>query len=72
MVSRDFTPLGRVTQCAKDFELIYDQAMQSKQGLPMAERYLEVIRRSLAAGEGDLDNSALFLEIERTQVPDKD
>jgi len=69
MVSRDFSPLGRVTQCAKDFELIYKQAQQAGQGLPMADRYLEVIRRSLAAGEGELDNSALFLEIERTEVP---
>ena len=69
MVSRDFSALGRVTQCAKDFELIYEQATQAGQGLPMADRYLEVIRRSLAAGEGELDNSALFLEIERTQVP---
>jgi len=69
MVSRDFAPLGRVTQSAKDFGLIYDQAMQAGQGLPMAQRYLEVVGRSLAAGEGDLDNSAVMLEIERTAAP---
>lgn len=66
MVSRDFTPLGRVTQSAKDFGLIYDQAMRAGQGLPMAQRYLEVVGASLAAGEGDLDNSAVLLQIERT------
>lgn len=66
MVSRDFTPLGRVTQSAKDFGLIYDQAMKAGQGLPMAQRYLEVVGRSLEAGEGELDNSAVLLEIERT------
>lgn len=69
MVTRDFTPLGRVTQSAKDFGLIYDQAIKAGQGLPMAQRYLEVVGRSLAAGEGELDNSAVLLEIERT-APD--
>ena len=34
--------------------------------LPMAQRYLEVVGASLAAGEGDLDNSAVLLQIERT------
>jgi 3-hydroxyisobutyrate dehydrogenase-like beta-hydroxyacid dehydrogenase len=69
MVSRDFSPLGRITQSAKDFGLIREQALRAGQGLPMAERYLEVVRRSLAAGEGELDNSAVLLEIERTPVP---
>ena len=71
MISRDFTPLGRVTQSAKDFGLIYEQAMQAGQGLPMAQRYLEVVGRSLAAGEGELDNSAVLLEIERTPAATK-
>jgi 3-hydroxyisobutyrate dehydrogenase-like beta-hydroxyacid dehydrogenase len=70
MVAREFSPLGRVTQSAKDFGLIYDQAIQAGQGLPMAQRYLEVVGRSIAAGEGDLDNSAVLLEIERTRIPE--
>lgn len=69
MVARDFAPLGRVTQSAKDFGLIYEQAMRAGQGLPMAQRYLEVVGRSLKAGEGELDNSAVLLEIERTPIP---
>lgn len=69
MVSRDFSPLGRVTQSAKDFGLIYETAMKAGQGLPMAERYLEVLSDSLAMGEGELDNSAVLLAIERTSVP---
>jgi len=68
MVSRDFTPLGRVTQSAKDFGLIYKQAVAAGQGLPMAQRYLEVLADSLENGEGDLDNSAVLLAIERTPV----
>jgi 3-hydroxyisobutyrate dehydrogenase-like beta-hydroxyacid dehydrogenase len=72
MVARDFTPLGRVTQSAKDFGLIYEQAMRAGQGLPMAQRYLEIVADSLAQGEGDLDNSAVMLAIERTSVPNKE
>jgi len=68
MVARDFSPLGRVTQSAKDFGLIHKCAVKAGQGLPMTERYLEVVGRSLAAGEGELDNSAVMLEIERTKV----
>lgn len=66
MVARDFSPLGRVTQSAKDFGLIYEQAQNAGQGLPMAQRYLEVVADSLAQGEGGLDNSAVLLAIERT------
>lgn len=67
MVARDFSPLGRVEQSAKDFGLIRAQAEKAGQGLPMMERYLEVVSRSLAAGEGQLDNSAVMLEIERSR-----
>lgn len=72
MVAREFTPLGRVTQSAKDFRLIYEQALRAGQGLPMAQRYLEVVADSLAQGEGDLDNSAVILAIERATVLIKD
>jgi len=67
MVTRDFSPLGRITQCAKDADLIYAAATQVGQGLPMLERYLELLGRSMDKGEGDLDNSAVFLEIERSK-----
>ncbi len=69
MVARDFKPLGRVTQSAKDFGLIYQTAKHVGQGLPMAERYLEVVGDSIAQGEGDLDNSAVMLAVERARMP---
>lgn len=68
MVARDFSPLGRVNQSAKDFGLIWDQAQKAGQGLPMAHRYLEVVGDSLARGEGELDNSAVMLAIERAAI----
>lgn len=68
MVSREFSPLGRVTQCAKDADLIYKQASIAGQGLPMMQRYRELLAASIENGEGDLDNSAVLLAIERTPV----
>lgn len=68
MVAREFSPLGRVNQSAKDFGLIWDQAQKAGQGLPMAQRYLEVVADSIANGEGELDNSAVMLAVERANV----
>lgn len=70
MVARDFAPLGRIKQSAKDFRLISATGIEAGQGLPMVERYLDIVDDSLARGEGDLDNSAVMLAIERTQIPD--
>ncbi|MGH1483751.1 MAG: NAD(P)-dependent oxidoreductase [Geminicoccales bacterium] len=72
MVARDFTPLGRVTQSAKDFGLIQDAADRAGQGLPMTQRYLDVLADSLANGEGDLDNAAVLLAIERAPAKSGD
>ncbi len=67
IVARDFSPLGRINQCTKDAVLIHAAATEVGQGLPMLERYLELLNRSMANGEGDLDNSGVFLEIERSK-----
>ncbi|QXT38195.1 NAD(P)-dependent oxidoreductase [Gymnodinialimonas ceratoperidinii] len=69
LVHRDFTPLGRIAQSAKDFELIRDQAKAAGQGLPFTGTYLDMMRDALAAGEGDLDNAAVLLPISRA-VPE--
>jgi len=69
MVAQDFVPLGRIAQSAKDFGLIYDTANKVGQGLPMAERYLEIVEDNIAQGEGELDNSAVMLAVERARMP---
>lgn len=68
MVAREFSPLGRITQCAKDAYLMQEAATRAGQGLPLVERYVEILADSLARGEGDLDNSAVLLAIGRTPV----
>ena len=66
MVARDFTPLGRITQSKKDFALIQDMATRNGHGgLPMVDRYIQMMENAEGAGEGGLDNSAVFLAIER-------
>ena len=66
MVARDFTPLGRISQCHKDAKLIRDMATRNSHGgLPMVARYLDVLENAEAAGESDLDNSGVLYAVER-------
>lgn len=69
MAERDFTPTGHVAQSAKDFSLILDAAQKSAQDLPFARTYEAMMQDCLSHGEGDLDNSAILLAIERYTRP---
>ena len=65
MVSGDYTPQGFITQTRKDFLLMLEQAKTRGQRLPLAETYVSIVNGCVAAGEGDLDNSAVIEEIRR-------
>ena len=66
MVARNFKPLGRIVQSQKDFQLIRETAARKGYGrLPMVDRYLDLMENAMNAGEGDLDNSAVLLAVER-------
>ncbi|MDE0307582.1 MAG: NAD(P)-dependent oxidoreductase [Albidovulum sp.] len=66
MVARDFKPLGRIAQSQKDFKLIREMAARNGHGnMPLVNRYLEVMENAEQAGDGDLDNSAVFLAVSR-------
>lgn len=66
MVARDFAPLGRIVQSHKDFRLIRDMAARNGHGnLPMVGRYLDLMAEAEDAGDGDLDNSAVYRAIAR-------
>ena len=65
MVSGDYAPHGFITQTRKDFLLMLEQAKERGQGLPLAETYVSIVNGCIAAGEGDLDNSAVIEEIRR-------
>ena len=65
MVSGDYTPHGFITQTRKDFLMMLEQAKARGQGLPLAETYVSIVDGCVAAGEGELDNSAVIEEIRR-------
>lgn len=66
MVARDFRPLGRIAQSAKDFNLIRNAAGKEGQQLPFAETYQRMVDDGVRSGEGDLDNSGILLAIARS------
>jgi 3-hydroxyisobutyrate dehydrogenase-like beta-hydroxyacid dehydrogenase len=68
MVRGDFAPHGFVTQSLKDFALMAGQARRLGQRLPLAETYTGLMQGCVAAGEGELDNSAVIREIRRLRT----
>jgi 3-hydroxyisobutyrate dehydrogenase-like beta-hydroxyacid dehydrogenase len=68
MISGDFSPHGYVTQSLKDFSLMLEQARRLRQRLPLGETYASLMEGCVAAGEGDLDNSAVIREIRRRTI----
>jgi 3-hydroxyisobutyrate dehydrogenase-like beta-hydroxyacid dehydrogenase len=65
MVAGDFAPEGRVVQSAKDFGLILGTAEGAGVRLPFAETYRAAMEWLIAAGDGELDNSAIISAVER-------
>lgn len=71
MTARAFSPLGRIVQSAKDFNIIRKSANKTGQILPFANTYQSMVDDCIAEGEGDMDNSAILLAIERSRSPSR-
>lgn len=65
MLERDFTPQARLRQHHKDVSIILKNAEKLGQELPLSRVHLDVLKKAIEAGDGDLDNSAVIREIER-------
>lgn len=65
MLEGDFTPQARVRQHHKDVALILKYAENAGQELPLSKVHLDVLAKSIAAGDANLDNSAIIKEIRR-------
>ena len=65
MIAGNFTPQGYIAQSLKDFSLMLEQARRRGQRLPLGEIYAGLMEGCIAAGEGELDNSAVIREIRR-------
>jgi len=69
MLDADFQPQARLRQHHKDVSIILKYAEKLKQELPLSKVHLDVLEKAIAAGDGDLDNSAVIREIERRIKP---
>ena len=65
MLDGDFTPQARLRQHCKDVSIMLKYAESLQQDLPLSKMHLEVLEKAIAAGDGDLDNSAVIREIQR-------
>jgi len=64
----DFTPDSRIRQHHKDVSLILKYAAAGGQDLPLSRVHLDILARTIAAGEGDLDTCAVIKEIRRRRA----
>jgi len=69
MLDGDFQPQARLRQHHKDVSIILKYADKAEQELPLSKVHLDVLEKAMAAGDGDLDNSAVIREIERRIKP---
>ena len=65
MLAGDFAPEARLRQHAKDVGLMLEQAAARGRALPMTEAHARLLADAIAAGDGDLDNSAVIVQIRR-------
>ena len=65
MLEGDFTPQARLRQHRKDVSIMLEYAEHLQQDLPLSKVHLEVLEKAIAAGDGELDNSAVIREIQR-------
>jgi len=67
MLDRDFATQARLRQHQKDVSIILKYSEKLGQELPLSNVHLDVLKKAIEAGDGDLDNSAVIREIERRE-----
>ena len=65
MLDGDFAAEGRLSQHHKDVSIMLKYSKKLGQELPLSKIHLNVLKKAIEAGDGDLDNSAVIREIER-------
>ena len=63
MVRNEFAPQSRIRQHLKDVDLILDCALATGLTLPFSQAHAQLMRRAVAAGDGDLDNAAIIRQL---------
>ncbi len=65
MLDGDFTTQARLSQHHKDVSIMLKYSEKLGQELPLSKVHLDVLKKAIEAGDGDLDNSVVIREIER-------
>jgi 3-hydroxyisobutyrate dehydrogenase-like beta-hydroxyacid dehydrogenase len=65
MLQGDFTPQSKVSQHHKDLRIILEYAERAGQELPLTALHARLLEQLMAAGEGELDTSAVLLALRR-------
>ncbi len=65
MLKNDFEPVSRIRQHHKDVALMLKYAKGCNQHLPLSDVHLGILEKAIAAGDGELDTSAVIKEIRR-------
>ena len=60
MIAEDFTPHARLSQHLKDVRLILEAAARTGADVPLSTTHRQLLERAVAAGFGELDNSAII------------
>ncbi len=60
MLTEDFTPQAKLSQHLKDVRLILEAAARTGADLPLSITHRQLLERAVAAGFGELDNSAII------------
>lgn len=69
MAAGRFEPQSRIRQHLKDVDLMLQSARSTGQLLPLSQVHARLLRDALAAGDGDLDNAAIILQLRRERQP---
>jgi 3-hydroxyisobutyrate dehydrogenase-like beta-hydroxyacid dehydrogenase len=65
MLQGDFAPQSKVSQHHKDLRIILQYAERAGQELPLTALHARLLEQLMAAGEGELDTSAVLLALRR-------
>lgn len=68
MIHREFSPVARVSQHLKDVELMLKAGESGGLELPLTETHRGILAKAVAAGLGDLDNSAIIEVLRRPEA----
>jgi 3-hydroxyisobutyrate dehydrogenase-like beta-hydroxyacid dehydrogenase len=68
MLEGEFTPQSRIKQHRKDVSLILQYARAQNQDLPLSRAHFEILDSAIAAGDGELDTSAVLKEVRRRTI----